>query len=234
MVMLAKVLSVTAAVALLMAYNTLLYRPADGDSVPWQRLARVEAPPAGGPVAGGHRHVQAARVSGATPTAAVHASPLSTDVAGVTLTIEAAVDEDGDIKLWRRDVGLHAAEPEHSAFWRDALSKGCGGELFEKGAGGTVHARLSGCDVPPPNFLRSSPTTTHTLPRGAVAWRPLGRDSTRTFVLALADVTLAEEVVRFGELDTHSGTAALDELRAMAAAAPSAALDPPMRFTMHQ
>lgn len=51
----------------------------------------------------------------------------------ISLKLEAAVDVDGDIQLWRRTITLlmRSDAPEDSvALWHEAADRGCGGELF--------------------------------------------------------------------------------------------------------
>ena len=51
----------------------------------------------------------------------------------ISLKLEAAVDVDGDIQLWRRTITLlmPSDAPEESvALWHEAADRGCGGEMF--------------------------------------------------------------------------------------------------------
>jgi hypothetical protein len=199
----------TCAAATILAATMLTIRHTD---VPRPALVDVHATRRESPPAHATRHDAASE-------------PREHDVPGATLKIEAAIDVDGDIKLWRRDVRI-ALKPEASDVWRDALARGCGGELYQR-SGDVVHARLTGCDVPvmPPS-VRSA-VTTRRLARGSVGWL-VGRDGAPTFGLALVDAALAEDAVLFGSLPAD-GRHTLDDLLGMTGAD---ALDPPMHFAI--
>lgn len=158
--------------------------------------------------------------SGTHPAAALPARRDPAEGASeVVLRLEAALDVDGDLKVWRRDVRLRLLPTEPSRtrsgfFWSEAIQRGCGGELRlqQRSGGRVVRGLLHRCPdlplpastawPPPGGAVPRSPdalgTTTSMMRRGAVGWL-LGASSGgggvwsdadgAVFALALDDAT---------------------------------------------
>ena len=156
------------------------------------------------------------------------------DTVAATLAIEAAIDIDGDIKVWQRNVPVQLlpTERERSAgFWREAAKKTCSGDLIalrqRSGNGAVVHGRLGGCAGITPPIVDAPLHAETTMKQGTVGWIV---GSAGEFALALSDAQAPEGgFVALGEVDPNT-LAELDDLRAMPL--DDDVFAPPIRFTV--
>ena len=147
----------------------------------------------------------------------------------VTLSLEAAIDEEGGTRVWQRDVKLRllhaAAGPSGERFWRKACESGCGGELLKR-SGSLVHGRLGQCaGLAPPRATQGYSTSD--LASGSVGWV----DAAGELVLALDGAAAAPEggVALFATADLDQVAA---ELRKLPTEATTDAFDPPLRVVV--
>lgn len=145
-------------------------------------------------------------------------------VSGVTMALEAAIDEDGDIKLWRRELSVRLlgekAARAVAAFWREAAMEGCGGELYQRG-NGMVHGRISCSDGRTPPKLggaarrkEAAAAGQELFRRGSVLWTsgaaPASSWAGRTdFVIVVSDHAQPADhqlarATKFGEVELTS------------------------------
>merc|ERR1712167_226443 len=120
-------------------------------------------------------------------------------LSAITMHIEAAFEEDGDITLWRRDLRLRLLGSElnvRGSFWREALRQGCGGELYQLD-GAIVRGRMGACGLSPqPVFPATSLPSKRAKLRGRIGWV----EGTAEFALVLDEADSSSMVV-FAELD---------------------------------
>ena len=176
----------------------------------------------------------------------------------VKLTLEAALDVDGDIQLWRRAVHVRVRGAAAVAWWRDAFDRGCSGELFGREVG-FVQGRLAcpGGRQSPRLAERGAGSAATDLGRGKVWWAPAGagdggvaefRIGTGASSSAAREAPLnggGEEAARavFGEVEAGDAASweALDAVQALQTK-PSEGrgtsavqlLDPPLRITLER
>ena len=190
---------------------------------------------------------------GSAPGLATSHSPLT------TLAIEAAIDVDGDIRVWKTDVLMRLLPTDHASdaytFWHRAARQGCGGEVTAR-VGSMILAQLRKCEgaASHPSGKGSSlgASAPRALARGRVAWLA---DSSSRFVLALDDsaggtagggtalsvegeaqrearVDLrAADAIPFAEVDGASLAQLVTGLREMPTGV-GGAYDPPLHFTI--
>lgn len=144
----------------------------------------------------------------------------------VTLALEAAIDEDGDVRVWQRDVRLrflsNARDESSDVFWRTAAKKGCGGELQQR-LNSLVRGRIGACaELPPPRAVL--PASTAGLARGSVGWIA---NAPGEFVIALADapVPTGTPIAVFAVADLGTTAPELQDMQTTA----DDTFDPPLR-----
>jgi hypothetical protein len=183
------------------------------------------------------------------PALAVAAPPIASDI---TLVLEAAIDVDGDVKVWRRAVRLHlradARDATTATFLKRVAAGGCGGELLR--ADERVHGRLTcgGAQWPPPEKrdcsgpagLLHRSCRGRPLPRGVVGWRTRAESTAPEFFIQMADTAgsgaplIGDDGTLFADVVDATSLTVLDELRTLPTRATSAGaiLDPQPRMTV--
>ena len=148
----------------------------------------------------------------------------------LTFSFEAAVEEDGDIKLWAAKLTVrllpHLWTPSAGAFWQE-MESGCSGEVTSSDVQ-TLSGRLQ-CRSTPGNMVVRSASPS-SVQRGAVAWME-GRSGQELVVITgTVDQQWAQQhrdLVVFGEVaaDDSSSWETVEQLRSMP-------LDPPIHLTV--
>lgn len=142
-----------------------------------------------------------ATVKGAATTSKSVGSPVGPANSGggaVNLRLEAALDVDGDIKLWRKSLLLRVQPDPFASFWRGAATKGCTGELYRREQG-FIQGRISCAALEPHPAARISTACAHhhlrgggepcaplSIGRGKAAWAAGANGASAEFVLSTA------------------------------------------------
>ena len=148
----------------------------------------------------------------------------------LTFSFEAAVEEDGDIKVWAAKLTVrllpHLWTPSAGVFWQEVKS-GCSGEITSSDVQ-TLSGRLQ-CRLTPGNMAVVRSASPSSMRRGAVAWMEGPNGQEFVVITGTVEQQWAQQhgLVVFGEVaeDDSSSWETVEQLRSMP-------LDPPIHLTV--
>jgi hypothetical protein len=209
-------------------------------------IASPDAPPGAAAARPGTSSIAAAPTL-VTPSERHKRLATAGGVASVAVAVEAAIDEDGDLKVWRREfsirLGTPAARDESGrlhpgaravgSFWHEAGVEGCGGELLHRSVGILQGRLLCSRSLPPKVRSHWQRGATPNLKRGSVGWLQDGDDRAAFFITLKAGLLprhLGQATI-FGEVETASWPA-VEDLMTQVPIGGGGRFEPPLRISL--